>query len=110
LDGMLSVRDANQYLELDIPEDDGYTTIAGFLMDRAGRILKTEDKVEHDNGVFEIERVDGRRITRIRFVPRSQERKTDNTFELRSLLGVSIMAGQTAATLEVGVVPLLSCV
>jgi CBS domain containing-hemolysin-like protein len=110
LDGMLSVRDANQYLELDIPEDDGYTTIAGFLMDRAGRILKTEDKVEHDNGVFEIERVDGRRITRIRFVPRSQERKTDNTFELRSLLGVSIMAAQTAATLEVGVVPLLSCV
>jgi len=110
LDGMLSVRDANQYLELDIPEDDGYTTIAGFLMDRAGRILTTEDKVEHDNGVFEIERVDGRRITRIRFVPRSLKRKADKITELRSLLGVSIMAGQTATTLEVGVVPLLSCV
>jgi CBS domain containing-hemolysin-like protein len=69
LDGMLSVRDANQYLKLDIPEDGGYTTIAGFLMDRAGRILQRGDKVEHDHGVFEIERVEKRRITRVRLIP-----------------------------------------
>jgi CBS domain containing-hemolysin-like protein len=69
LDGMLSVRDANQYLKLDIPEDGGYTTIAGFLMDRAGRILQRGDKVEHEHGVFEIERVEKRRITRVRLIP-----------------------------------------
>ena len=28
LDGMLSVRDANQYLKLELPEDGGYTTIS----------------------------------------------------------------------------------
>ncbi len=69
LDGMLSVRDANQYLKLDIPEDGGYTTIAGFLMDRAGRILHRGDKVDHERGVFEIERVEKRRITRVRLIP-----------------------------------------
>ena len=69
LDGMLSVRDANQYLKLDIPEDGGYTTIAGFLMDRAGRILQRGDKVNHERGVFEIERVEKRRITRVRLIP-----------------------------------------
>ena len=69
LDGMLSVRDANQYLKLDIPEDGGYTTIAGFLMDRAGRILQRGDKVDHEHGVFEIERVEKRRITRVRLIP-----------------------------------------
>ena len=69
LDGMLSVRDANQYLKLDIPEDSGYTTIAGFLMDRAGRILQRGDKVDHDGSVFEIERVERRRITRVRLIP-----------------------------------------
>lgn len=69
LDGMLSVRDANQYLKLDIPEDGGYTTIAGFLMDRAGRILQRGDKVDHERGVFEIERVEKRRITRVRLIP-----------------------------------------
>ncbi|HEU4714904.1 MAG TPA: hemolysin family protein [Pyrinomonadaceae bacterium] len=69
LDGMLSVRDANQYLQLDLPEDAGYTTIAGFLMDRAGRILQRGDKVDHERGVFEIERVERRRITRVRLIP-----------------------------------------
>ncbi|HET9526747.1 MAG TPA: hemolysin family protein [Pyrinomonadaceae bacterium] len=69
LDGMLSVRDANQYLKLDIPEDAGYTTIAGFLMDRAGRLLHRGDKVDHERGVFEIERVEQRRITRVRLIP-----------------------------------------
>src|SRR5689334_7320693 len=69
LDGMLSVRDANQYLKLDIPEDDGYTTIAGYLMDRAGRMLERGDTVDHETGVFEIERVEKRRIMRIRLIP-----------------------------------------
>jgi CBS domain containing-hemolysin-like protein len=69
LDGMLSVRDANQYLKLDLPEDGGYTTIAGFLLDRAGRILQRGDRVEHEQGVFEIERVERRRITRVRLIP-----------------------------------------
>lgn len=69
LDGMLSVRDANQYLKLDIPEDGGYTTIAGFLMDRAGRLLQHGDRVDHERGVFEIERVEKRRIMRVRLIP-----------------------------------------
>jgi CBS domain containing-hemolysin-like protein len=69
LDGMLSVRDANQYLELDLPEDGGYTTIAGFLLERAGRILQRGDRVEHEQGVFEVERVEHRRITRVRLIP-----------------------------------------
>ena len=69
LDGMLSVRDANQYLKLDIPEDGGYTTIAGYLMDRAGRVLQHGDKVDHEHGVFEVERVERRRITRVRLIP-----------------------------------------
>jgi CBS domain containing-hemolysin-like protein len=69
LDGMLSVRDANEYLKLDIPEDGGYTTIAGFLMDRTGRILQRGDKVDHERGIFEIERVEKRRITRVRLIP-----------------------------------------
>jgi CBS domain containing-hemolysin-like protein len=69
LDGMLSVRDANQYLQLNLPEDGGYNTIAGFLMDRAGRLLQRGDKVDHERGVFEIERVERRRITRVRLIP-----------------------------------------
>jgi CBS domain containing-hemolysin-like protein len=66
---MLAVRDANQRLKLDLPDESSYTTIAGFLMDSAGRVLKVGDKVEHGKGAFEIVRMDGRRISRVRFTP-----------------------------------------
>lgn len=67
LDGMLTVRDANRKLGLDLPDSEGYTTIAGFLMAKAGRVLLAGDSIEDDAGVFTIERVDNRSIKRIRF-------------------------------------------
>ncbi|HSE30002.1 MAG TPA: hemolysin family protein [Pyrinomonadaceae bacterium] len=70
LDGMLAVRAANQQLELSIPEREGYTTIAGFLMAKTGTLLKTGDDIEHETGVFRVERVQGRRIQSVRFVPK----------------------------------------
>jgi hypothetical protein len=49
---MLTVRDANRQLELALPEDETYTTIAGFLMAEAGRVLHAGEKVETNAGVF----------------------------------------------------------
>jgi CBS domain containing-hemolysin-like protein len=69
LDGMLAVRAVNQQLNLSLPEQAGYTTIAGFLMDRAGRVLNIGDEVDHEAGVFRVEKVHGRRILRILFIP-----------------------------------------
>jgi CBS domain containing-hemolysin-like protein len=59
----------NQQLNLSLPEQAGYTTIAGFLMDRAGRVLNIGDEVDHEAGVFRVEKVHGRRILRILFIP-----------------------------------------
>lgn len=75
LDGMLSVRDANRRLKLNLPEDGRYTTIAGFLMDFAGRVLDSGDRLRYEGGVFEIEEVENRRICRVRFVPASVKEK-----------------------------------
>jgi CBS domain containing-hemolysin-like protein len=69
LDGMLAVRDANRVLKLDLPEDDGYTTIAGFLMAESGRLLVAGETVEHNGARFVVERVAGRRIRRVRLIP-----------------------------------------
>ena len=69
LDGMLAVRAANQQLNLALPERDGYTTVAGFLMAEAGRVLNVGDEVTHESGTFHVEKVDGRRILRVRFSP-----------------------------------------
>lgn len=69
LDGMLAVRDANRTLKLNLPEDDAYTTMAGLLLAETGRVLDEGDDVELEAGLFIVERVDRRRIQRIRFRP-----------------------------------------
>ena len=73
LDGMLAVRDANRHLALKLPEDGSYTTVAGFLMAQAGRVLQPGDKVEYEGAVFQVERVKRFRIRRVRFTPPQQE-------------------------------------
>ncbi|HEX8187247.1 MAG TPA: hemolysin family protein [Pyrinomonadaceae bacterium] len=69
LDGMLAVRDANRRFKLRLPEEAGYTTMAGFLLAAAGRILGPGEEVEHEGGLFIVEQVEGRRIRRIRYTP-----------------------------------------
>jgi len=101
LDGLLTVRDANRHLGLKLPENDSYTTIAGFLMARAERILEPGDSVEHDAGVFTVERVDHRRISRIRFVPALKtEEPVSTAAPMVAFLAGSSLAVQMAATLE----------
>jgi len=90
LDGMLSVRDANRRLRLKLPEDTGYTTLAGFLLDKFGRIPQQGETIEHDGAVFNIERVDRRRIRRVRFIPSTNENKS-STASLVSLVWASLV-------------------
>ena len=66
LSGMLTVRDANRQLKLDLPEDGGYTTLAGFIMAQAGRLPQTGEVVGYEDMTFKIERLEGRRIRRVR--------------------------------------------
>ena len=105
LDGMLAVRDANQRLGLQLPEDGSYTTIAGFLLARAGRLLKPGEKVVEAAGVFQIERVDRRRISRIRFVPAGdKEDKAVASSALLAILGFHSLTIDTV--LGLGSLPL----
>jgi CBS domain containing-hemolysin-like protein len=75
LSGMLTVRDANRRLNLHLPEDGGYTTLAGFLLAQAGRLLQEGETVEYEGLRFKIERVDKRRIRRVRFVPAAEDKQ-----------------------------------
>ena len=52
-----------------VPEEGPYETVAGWLMSELGRLPAVGDSVEIAGGVFRIERLDGRRIDRVRFTP-----------------------------------------
>lgn len=66
LDGALAVRDLNRRLDLHVPESEGYTTIAGFLMSEAGQILNAGETVRFNSHFFKVEKVDRRRILKVR--------------------------------------------
>ena len=52
-----------------VPEEGPYETVAGWMLSELGRIAQPGDTVEIEAGVFRVERMEGRRIDRIRFTP-----------------------------------------
>ncbi len=66
LAGGLAVRDLNRRLKLSVPESEVYTTVGGFLMNEAGHVLKAGEVVQRDGLVFKVERVEKRRVMRVK--------------------------------------------
>jgi len=67
--GMYRPDELLEKLAVNVPEDGSYETVAGFLMSKLGRVAAVGDEVQIDSGVLRVERMDGRRVDRIRFVP-----------------------------------------
>ena len=82
LAGGLAVRDLNRRLKLSVPESEAYTTIGGFLMTEAGHVLKPSEVVQHDGLVFKIDRVEKRRVMRVKL----EIQKTDGEREIKDEL------------------------
>jgi CBS domain containing-hemolysin-like protein len=52
-----------------VPEGDVYDTVGGFLMSTLERIPAVGDSVEVEDGTLTVNRMDGRRVDRVKFVP-----------------------------------------
>ncbi len=78
LAGGLAVRDLNRRLKLSLPESEAYTTIAGFLMTESGQVLKPGEVIQYDGLTFHVERVEKRRVLRVRLeVPEVKPEETE---------------------------------
>src|SRR5688572_27964706 len=66
IDASVSVRELNERLSLNIPENNQYVTLAGFLLAKAGRLLKEGEEVAFEDSIFRVEQLIGRRIMRAR--------------------------------------------
>jgi CBS domain containing-hemolysin-like protein len=74
LAGGLAVRDLNRRLKLSLPESEAYTTVGGFLMTEVGQVLKPGEVINYDGLSFHVERVEKRRVMRVRLeVPEAAE-------------------------------------
>lgn len=66
LPGQLRPDEVAERTQIRIPESPGYETIGGFVMARLGRVAVVGDTVTEDDVTVTVERMDGRRIDRVR--------------------------------------------
>ncbi|MDQ1598063.1 MAG: magnesium and cobalt exporter, family, partial [Microbacteriaceae bacterium] len=67
--GMLRPDELLERADVVIPDEGPYETVGGFMMSELGRLPEVGDVVTVDGGEFRVERLDGRRIDRVRYTP-----------------------------------------
>ena len=68
VDARTHVADVNDALDIEIPEDQGYDTVAGYVSQQLGRLGKEGEVVHGPTFDVVVEKVSNRRILRVRFV------------------------------------------
>jgi len=67
--GMLRPDELLERADVVIPEEGPYETVGGFMMSELGRLPLVGDTVAVESGELRVERLDGRRIDRVRYTP-----------------------------------------
>lgn len=67
VNGLLSVEEVNEALSIEIPEDDSYETIAGFILSHIGYIpdMKDDITVQIENVTLKVQKMDDKRIDQV---------------------------------------------
>ena len=65
-------------MAIKVPADGAYETVAGFMMSKLGRIPAVGDQVEIEDGILRVERMDDRRVDRVRFTPTPEAEGVQN--------------------------------
>jgi CBS domain containing-hemolysin-like protein len=67
--GEVNVDEVNEKLGLEFPEGEEFETLAGFIFNRAGRLVEEGETITYDGVELHVEEVDNTRIIRVRIVP-----------------------------------------
>jgi CBS domain containing-hemolysin-like protein len=65
LDARYQIYDLNELLEIDLPEDDDFDTVAGYILERMGRVPEAGESLEADGLRFEVLAATPTRIDRV---------------------------------------------
>lgn len=69
LDASLDLRRVEHLLGQRLPSEDGFSTLAGYVLEHLGRLPAVGDRLERDGLGFEVTAMDGARIDRLRVRP-----------------------------------------
>jgi putative hemolysin len=69
LDGAINIRDLEAQYDLKLPQDEGYETLAGFLLSRLQKLPAGGETFEYEGRRFVVEKMEGHRIAAVRIEP-----------------------------------------
>jgi CBS domain containing-hemolysin-like protein len=64
--GELNIDEVNEVLDIDLPEGEEFETIAGFIFNRAGRLVEEGEDITYDGVRLHVEQVENTRIMKAR--------------------------------------------
>jgi len=73
IDARTNIDDINDEFELDLPEDEDYDTVGGFVFSHLGYIPKTGESFDYEDVTFTITAAERRRIKRIKIEKKPKE-------------------------------------
>ena len=75
--GEVNIHEVNDVLDIELPEGEEFETLAGFVFNRAGRLVEEGETFEYDGVEIEIEEVDNTRILKARITVTDEYPKTE---------------------------------
>lgn len=69
IDGQTTLHELEEFYALSLPRSLHYSTVAGFVMDRLGKMPAAGDRVDYDEWRFEVLDMEGTRVKGIRISP-----------------------------------------
>jgi CBS domain containing-hemolysin-like protein len=69
LDGTVNIRDLEAQYDLKLPQDEGYETLAGFLLSRLQKVPAGGEAFDYEGRRFAVEKMEGHRIAMVRIEP-----------------------------------------
>lgn len=76
--GEVNIDEVNEALGIELPEGEEFETIAGFIFNRAGRLVEEGEEIKYNGITIRAERVDNTRIMEARIIRSDQQTQTDN--------------------------------
>ena len=84
--GEVNIDEVNETLDIELPEGEEFETIAGFIFNRAGRLVEEGEELTYDRIGIRVEEVDNTRIMKARITRPVEGESVDLDAEQRSVV------------------------
>jgi len=75
--GELNIDEVNEALDIELPEGEEFETIAGFIFNRAGRLVEEGEDITYDGVRLRVEQVENTRIMKARVTRLDEEERSE---------------------------------